>query len=119
MNSFSLPMRIVHKLRRPVCLGMGRISARAAFVLFALFLSDTVHAQTSVPVVLVLKQRGSSEAELVGKTNKALRLRPHVATACEYQMSFDQVTEMRFVCPEALCQIQERLNRNQWGRAAA
>jgi hypothetical protein len=98
---------------------MGRISARAAFVLFALFLSDTVHAQTSVPVVLVLKKGGSSEAVLVGKTDNGLRLQPKGATAGEYQISFDQVTEIRFVFPETLGQIQEALNRNQWDRAAA
>ena len=75
------------------------------------------HAQ--VPVVLVLKKGGTSEGVLMGKTDAGVRLQPKGATAGEYQLSFDQITEFRFVYPESIAQAQEALNQNQHDRVAA
>lgn len=72
-----------------------------------------------VPVIVVQKKGASAETALLGRTDSALRLQVKGAAAgSEYQISLDDVSEVRFVFPASLAQAQEALNQNQWERAA-
>jgi tetratricopeptide (TPR) repeat protein len=78
------------------------------------------HAQSpGVPVVLVLTKGGTSEAMLVGKSDTAVKLRPPGGAAGEYQIPFDQITEVRFTFPETVTQAQAAFSQGQFEQAAA
>jgi tetratricopeptide (TPR) repeat protein len=103
-----------NRVKRP---GSSFLLPPSSLLLFLLAAATICHAQ--VPVVLILKKGGASEAVLVGKTDTGVRLQAKGAAAGEYQLTFDQITEFRFVFPETVAQAQEALQQGQFDRAAA
>jgi tetratricopeptide (TPR) repeat protein len=68
--------------------------------------------------VLVLTKGGTSEAVLVGKSDAGLKLRPPGGAAGEYQLPFDQVSEVRFTFPETVNQAQTAFSQGQFEQTA-